>query len=210
MVSCHAVTVTAERGPHNRGQVQRAGPHTLRAMALEPIGTLHPYPGNARRGDVGMIVDGLERFGQYRAIIVNTGKQAPELANTVLCGNHTLEAAKQLGWTEIDVQWVDYDQATAHKLVLWDNKTQDAATYDVEALVDMLTEYPDLTGTGFTRDELDTLLESLETPGEDDVPDMPADEEPTQWNLLVECDSEDAAKLLKTKLTAEGYTCGLA
>lgn len=174
------------------------------------VSDLAHYPGNARRGDVGMIAESLERNGQYKPIVVNRGDKEPSLTNTVLCGNHTLEAAKQLGWATLDVHWVDLTAEQAHRVVLVDNRANDAATYDVEALVDMLTEYPDLAGTGFTRDELDTLLESLEAPGEDDVPDMPADEEPAQWNLLVECESGDAAKLLKTKLTAEGYTCGLA
>ena len=179
-------------------------------MTQELTASLHPYPGNARRGDVDMIARSLETHGQYKPIVVNKGTTAPNLERTILAGNHTWEAAKQLGWEHIDVHWVDFDEAAAHKVVLVDNKANDAATYDVEALVDMLTEYPDLSGTGFTRDELDTLLESLETPGEDDVPDMPAEEPATTWNLLVECESEDAAKLLKTKLTAEGYTCGLA
>lgn len=179
-------------------------------MTLVPVEKLHPYPGNARRGDVDMIADSLRINGQYKPIVVNKGTKAPDLADTVLCGNHTWEAAKQLGWEHIDVHWVDLDKHQARNVVLIDNKANDSATYDVDALVDMLTEYPDLSGTGFTRDDVDTLLESLDTAGEDDVPDMPADAEPTQWNLLVECESEDAAKLLKTKLTAEGYTCGIA
>lgn len=183
---------------------------TCRGMTQEPTSSLTPYPGNARRGDVDMIVRSLEQHGQYKPIVVNRGTKAPNLERTILAGNHTWQAAKQLGWEKIDVHWVDMDEHQARNVVLIDNKANDAATYDVDALVDMLTEYPDLTGTGFTRDELDTLLESLETPDEVDVPDMPTDDEPTQWNLLVECESEDAAKLLKTKLTAEGYTCGIA
>lgn len=179
-------------------------------MTQEPTSSLNPYPGNARRGDVDMIARSLEQHGQYKPIVVNKGTKAPNLERTILAGNHTWQAAKQLGWEQIDVHWVDMDEHQARNVVLVDNKANDAASYDVDALVDMLTEYPDLTGTGFTRDELDTLLESLETPDEVDVPDMPADDEPDQWNLLVECESEDAAKLLKTKLTAEGYTCGIA
>lgn len=178
-------------------------------MTLVPVDKLNPYPGNARRGDVDMIADSLRINGQYKPIVVNKGTKEPDLADTVLCGNHTLEAAKQLGWSKIDVHWVDYDAPTARKVVLVDNKANDTATYDVDALVDLLTDYPDLEGTGFSRDDVDALLESLDAPDEGDVPDMPADEEPTQWNLLVECESEDAAKLLKSKLIAEGYTCGL-
>lgn len=178
-------------------------------MAIEAIEIFNPYPGNARRGDVDMIARSLELHGQYKPIVVNRGEKAPGLERTILAGNHTWEAAKQLGWPTIDVHWVDVDEHQARDIVLIDNRANDSASYDVEALVDLLTEYPDLDGTGFTRDELDTLLEELDTPTADDVPDMPP-EEPAQWNILVECATEDEAKLLKAKLTAEGYTCGLA
>lgn len=177
-------------------------------MTREPIGSLHAYRGNARRGDVDMIARSLEQHGQYKPIVVNKGTKDPELERMILAGNHTWQAARQLGWETIDVHWVDVDAKQARDIVLVDNKANDAASYDVDALVDLLTEYPDLSGTGFTRDELDALLEELDEP--DEVPDMPDEEPATEWNLLVECDSEDAAKLLKTKLTAEGYTCGLA
>lgn len=183
---------------------------SLHGMTKQATSSLNPYPGNARRGDVDMIARSLELHGQYKPIVVNKGTKAPNLERTILAGNHTWEAAKQLGWETIDVHWVDVDEHQARNIVLIDNKANDSASYDVEALVDMLTEYPDLSGTGFTRDELDALLEELDAPTMDDVPDMPADDEPAQWNILVECESEDAAKLLKTKLTAEGYTCGLA
>ena len=109
----------------------------------------------------------------------------------------------------MDAHWVDLTAEQARRVVLVDNRANDAASYDVDALVDLLTEYPDLDGTGFTRDELDTLLEELDA-ADAEVPDMPDEEPATEWNLLVECGSEDEAKLLKTKLTAEGYTCGLA
>lgn len=179
-------------------QAQRGGRPTVRAMTQEPTSSLRPYPGNARRGDVDMIARSLEQHGQYKPIAVNKGTKAPNLERTILAGNHTWEAAKQLGWEQIDVHGVDVDKHQARDIVLIDNKANDSASYDVDALVDMLTEYPDLSGTGFTRDELDTLLESLDAPTGDDAPDMPADEEPAQWNLLVECATEDEAKLLKS------------
>lgn len=177
-------------------------------MTLVPVEKLHPYPGNARRGDVDLIADSLRINGQYKPIVVNKGEKEPDLTNTVLCGNHTLAAAKQLGWGKIDVHWVDYDAPTARKVVLVDNKANDTATYDVDALVDLLTDYPDLEGTGFTRDDVDALLETIDE-RDADIPDLPPEEPPTEWNILVECESENAAKHLKAKLTAEGYTCGL-
>lgn len=178
-------------------------------MTQEPTGSLRPYPGNARRGDVGMIADSLKKHGQYKPIVVNRGTKAPELERTILAGNHTWQAALQLGWETIDVHWVDVDEKQARDIVLIDNRANDVATYDVDELVDMLTAYPDLDGTGFGREDLDELLDSLESKDEE-PPASPPDPPEVEWNILVECESKDEAKLLKAKLTAEGYTCGLA
>lgn len=180
-------------------------------MTRVPVADLHLYPGNARRGNVDMISDSLKTHGQYKPIVVNRGGKAPELANTVIAGNHTLQAAKLLGWDTIDVHWIDVTADEARRIVLVDNRTQDKATYDVDALLDLLTESPDLDGTGFTRDDVDALLESLdEQETDDDVPDMPDEPEPAVWAVLVECDSEADARDLKTRLIAEGYQAGIA
>ena len=129
-------------------QAQRGGRPTVRAMTQEPTSSLRPYLGNARRGDVDMIARSLEQHGQYKPIVVNKGTKAPNLERTILAGNHTWEAAKQLGWEQIDVHWVDVDKHQARDIVLIDNKANDSASYDVDALVDMLTEYPDLSVLG--------------------------------------------------------------
>jgi ParB-like chromosome segregation protein Spo0J len=49
--------------------------------------------------------------------------------NFVLCGNHTLMAARSLEWTEIDAVFADVDDEQARKLVLVDNQTGDLASY---------------------------------------------------------------------------------
>jgi ParB-like chromosome segregation protein Spo0J len=59
------------------------------------IDDLTPFPGNPRRGAVAAIKESLEQKGQYRPIVVR--RQTME----VLAGNHTLQAAKELGWKEI-------------------------------------------------------------------------------------------------------------
>lgn len=157
-----------------------------------------------------MIARSLEMHGQYKPIVVATGGREPELENVILAGNHTWQAAKLLGWGEIDVHFIDVDKKQARDIVLIDNKANDAATYDVDSLVDLLTEYPDLSGTGFTRDDVDALLETLETTPEDvDAPDMPEIPEPEQWSVLVECESEADARALKGRLTAEGFKAGI-
>src|SRR5829696_9949915 len=109
-----------------------------------PIGSLRPYARNPRRGDVGLIAESLERNGQYRPLVVNrpTGE--------VLAGNHTLLAARQLGWSEIAVTYVDVNDAQAQRIVLVDNRASDVAGYDDELLAELLKELPDLEGSAGT------------------------------------------------------------
>lgn len=95
-------------------------PDTLDALRV-PISGLHPYKRNPRQGDVGAIVTSLEHHGQYRPIVVNARTQE------VLAGNHTLQAAKALGWTDIAATFVDVDEDTAARIVLVDNRSNDLA-----------------------------------------------------------------------------------
>ncbi|MFC7989474.1 hypothetical protein ACFUV2_09235 [Streptomyces pilosus] len=48
-----------------------------------------PYPGNARRGDVRLILESLRTSGQYRSRLA---RQTPNGHLVVLAGNHTLAA----------------------------------------------------------------------------------------------------------------------
>ena len=47
-------------------------------MTQTPISQLNFYPGNARRGDIGLIAESLERLGQYKPVVVCTGETEPE------------------------------------------------------------------------------------------------------------------------------------
>ena len=77
-------------------------------------------PKNARKHsarNLEAIAASLEKFGQRKPIVVHRG--------VVLAGNGTLEAAKTLGWTEIEVAEVpdDWDNDTAKAYALADNRT---------------------------------------------------------------------------------------
>src|SRR5438552_16588170 len=111
--------------------------HELKTRAV-PIDEPRLYPDNPRRGDLEAIKESLARNGQYRPIVVN------ERTGEVLAGNHTLRAARELGWKTIDVTYVDADPERAKRIVLADNRTNDLAGYDSEALVELLEELPDL------------------------------------------------------------------
>lgn len=176
-------------------------------MTLSPISELRFFPGNARRGDIDLIANSLSKLGQYKPVVVNKGTRCRKYTNTILAGNHTVMAAQQLGWDEIDVHWVDLDEDTCKRVVLVDNAANDKATYDVEALVDLATELPNLDATGFTRDEIDAMLEALDDMVED-VPDHPGDTPDEGFALIVECESKDQRDTLKARLIAEGFTVG--
>lgn len=169
-------------------------------MTQVSISELKFYPGNARRGDIDLIAESLEKLGQYKPIVVNKD-------GTILAGNHTVMAAQRLGWETIDVHRVDVDDDTAKRIVIVDNKANDQSTYDVEDLVNLLTELPTLEATGFTRDEVDQLLESLDDI-DAEIPEHPAEPTPEGFNLLVECENAEEQARIKARLLAEGVTVG--
>lgn len=138
------------------------------------VGTLVPYEMNARRGDVTLLKESLSVNGQYRPIVVR------KATNEILAGNHTWKAAVELGWPTVKVTYVDVDDEGARRIVLVDNRSNDLATYDDQALTVLLSALDGFAGTGYDQSDLDTLLASLtgldDSPAltdVDDVPDVP-------------------------------------
>lgn len=117
-----------------------------------PIPSLQHYHRNPRNGDVESIAESLKSFGQYRPIVANRGTLTGR-TNEVLAGNHVLLAARALGWQTIEVDWVDYDDETAAKVVLIDNRSGDLSTYDGDALAALIASVGNLGGTGYTKPE---------------------------------------------------------
>lgn len=120
------------------------------------LDALTPYPNNPRRGNIKLIAESLSEYGQYKPIIVN------KLNNQILVGNHTHAAAKSLGWTEIEVAYVEVDEETAAKIVLVDNRASDLGGYDNNALLELLERLNDLEHTGYGDDEYDDVLARIE------------------------------------------------
>lgn len=117
-----------------------------------PVEDLKPYPGNARRGDVEMLRKSLRSHGQYRPIVVQ------ESTGYILAGNHTWLAAQAEGWEKIDVGFIDVEDDQARRIVLMDNRSNDLAGYDQQALADLLIELDTLEGTGYDSSDLDALI----------------------------------------------------
>jgi ParB-like chromosome segregation protein Spo0J len=120
------------------------------------ITELKEYPRNARIGDVKALADSLLTNGQYRPIVVQKSTQY------VLAGNHLLKAAQQIGWDKLDVVYVDVDDLAAKRIVLSDNRTAELGSYDDSLLSELLAGLSDFDGTGYTIDDLDDLIASVE------------------------------------------------
>jgi len=138
------------------------------------ISSLTPDPVNARKHDarnLQAIENSLLKFGQRKPICVT-----PD--SIVVAGNGTLEAAKNLGWTEIAIArtpmgW-SWEQIRAFALA--DNRTAELAEWDDKVLADQLLE---LDANGWELEELG--FENLEPPAfpelleEDEIPTAPVD-----------------------------------
>lgn len=148
--------------------------HSTLEKLIVPIDGLKHYGKNPRRGDVDKIAESLQENGQYKAIVVRAG------SNEVLAGNHTLKAAKQLGWDKLAATFVDVDDDAAARIVLVDNRTNDLATYDNAELVELLQSLPTLDGTGFAPVDLADLIGGIEQEaaaapdGADHIPEQAA------------------------------------
>ena len=124
---------------------------------------LNEYAKNPRKGNVDLIAESLEKYGQYKPITVNKEN------NEILAGNHTFRAAKQLGWDTIDVVYVDVDSVTAAKIVAIDNRASDMGGYDNKVLAELLDSMNNLEGSGYTFDEYDDLKAEIQ---EADLPKL--------------------------------------
>ena len=153
---------------------------SIRHLAV-PTADLRLHPDNPRRGDLPALKGSLAFHGQYRPIVVN--RQTME----VLVGNHTLRAARELGWTEIAATFVDVGPEQGRRILAVDNRTNDLAGYDSQALAALLTELGDLDGTGYDDDALADLLDELAPPplGEDEPPPLPSEPETRLGDLYL-------------------------
>jgi len=138
-------------------------------------------PANARRHDqrnIEAIKGSLARFGQQKPIVVDGN-------NVVRAGNGTLEAARQLGWEEIDAVRSDLEGAEMTAFAIADNRTAELAEWNQEVLAATLQSLDDaevpVADLGFTSSDMAELLKAVEAGQgggevvEDEVPEPPAD-----------------------------------
>jgi hypothetical protein len=126
-----------------------------------PIDSVFPDPANVRRRDqraVDAIKASLVRFGQQTPIVC-------DFKRTIRKGNGTWQAARELGWTEIEVRWTDLKGSEATAYSVADNRTSDLSSFDDTALAETLRalqseDFP-IEAAGFTDAEVDELIGRL-------------------------------------------------
>jgi DNA modification methylase len=134
------------------------------------IADLTPDPENARQHDeknLKAIQGSLKEFGQRKPIVITE-------AGVIVAGNGTVEAAKRLGWLEIQAVKVpkDWTPSQTKAFALADNRTAELAAWSPEVLSSQLLE---LEKAGFEIEELGfEKIEVAEEPRkivEDEVPE---------------------------------------
>jgi site-specific DNA-methyltransferase (adenine-specific) len=124
------------------------------------IADLTPDPENARQHDdknLKAIEGSLKEFGQRKPIVITE-------AGVIVAGNGTVQAAKRLGWTQIDVVKVpnDWTNDKIKAFAIADNRTAELANWNQEVLTAQLLE---LEAEGWELAEFG--FEALELPDED-------------------------------------------
>ena len=158
-------------------------------IELWDVGRLVPYDRNPR-------THAPEQISQVAASIVEFGFLNPILVDTaagIIAGHGRLQAAKQLGLTQVPVVVLDHlSEAQKRAYVIADNKLALNAGWDDDLLRDELAALEgdgfDVSLTGFSDDELADLLEDDSAEGntdDDAVPEVPVEPKTKSGDLYV-------------------------
>lgn len=126
--------------------------------ALEPlmvdIDSVTQHPENPNNGDVDLIAESIEVNGMYRPLYVQRS------TSHIIAGNTTWEACKSLGADQVPVVFLDYDDDSARRVLMADNRLARLAVMDPAAELSMLeriAETDSLLGSGYIEADLKAL-----------------------------------------------------
>ena len=124
------------------------------SMKKVSIAELICDPKNARHHgerSIAAIKRSLERWGQQKPIVITED-------GTVVAGNGTLMAARQLGWTELNVVITKLRGHEAAAYAIADNRSAELSDWDLQALEMNMSEIDDIEALGFDAEEIDELF----------------------------------------------------
>jgi DNA modification methylase len=140
---------------------------------------------------VSKVARSIERFGFASPVI------AREEDSMVIAGHTRIAAARSLGLQTVPVRYMKLSRTEAELLAIADNKLGEISDWNEDMLKDILAALPenDLDDIGFSQDELDSLLENIDT-------ELP----PEPDNAVYDTDYEDADNLdlERVKIAEEG------
>lgn len=153
-------------------------------IELRPVGSLRPYPNNARRHSkrqVRQIAESIRRFGFTNPVLIGDD-------GGIIAGHGRVEAAKLIGMDEVPTLALSHLSAAERRAyILADNKLALNAGWDAETLAIELQglielEF-DVEVTGFSLAEVDLVLDAAQDRKEkpeqvepvDRVPPVPAE-----------------------------------
>lgn len=179
--------------------------------ALEPLtrltSTLKLDERNARkheRRSVDTIKASLSTYGQQKPIVALTD-------GTVIAGNGTLEAARELGWERIAVVTFDTeDEARARAFAIMDNRSAELSSWDFDSLFSSLRTVGDY-ATGFSSEEIDGLIAHLTPPSKDpdEIGKYVAEDDffVVKIDNVKPADKDKIVDAVTKALTGTGYVC---
>ena len=146
---------------------------------------------NANVGDVGSHVASLRELGQHRPAVVQRG------TNKIIAGNTMTKAAELLGWTHINVLWVDDDDRTAIRRAIIDNEVGRKSKRNDDVLRTLLEEVGDEPLPGLDDRTVAKLMADMEKdkPAEPVYPIAPEMNESYSYVLVVATNDVDRAWL---------------
>ena len=122
-------------------------------------------PSNVRkhsRRNLDAIKASLRKFGQQKPIVVDA-------KGIVLAGNGTLTAAKELGWTEIQITRTELAGVEATMFAIADNRTAELAEWEEDKLNAVLKslqdEGVDLVDVGYSPEEIEMAMSKAKEEG---------------------------------------------
>ncbi len=146
-------------------QIEKGSKNGLRVVYF-PITELYSANYNPRKWDEGAVkqlTESIKRFGLVDPIIVNSAKNRK---NIVIGGHFRLKVAKELGYKEVPIVYVNIPDLEKEKeLNLRLNKNTGDWNWD------LLTEFGEtmLTDIGFSSEELDNIFEIEDAPEQFDL-----------------------------------------
>jgi|GEM_PF-913936 len=174
--------------------IQRVPINRIKPAAYNPRKHLRPSDPEYQR-----IKRSISTFGLVDPLVWN------KRTGNLVGGHQRLNILRdEFGAAEVDVSVVNLDDAQEKALNLALNKV--AGSWDEPALAEMLKELQDeidLAETGFSRAEIDELLDAARPQAEGEPPAGPG----LVYRVVVDCRNEQQQRELLGRLSAEGLNC---